>query len=139
MILWLRKHLTAFSADNAGTTAVEFALIAGIFISFIFGIFEMGRAFYTWNGFQYAVENTTRHVLVTANMTESQVEDYILEEMEEMGVDTDDVTLDVTFSTVSDVNFVEVDGTKTHQIFIPLIPEDVTSVDLKAHSRMPIP
>jgi Flp pilus assembly protein TadG len=50
-------------SDDAGASAVEFAIIAPVMLMLVFGIFEFGRFFWTQNALQYAVEETARQSL----------------------------------------------------------------------------
>ncbi len=54
-----------FRRDAAGTTAVEFALVGGLFILLIVGIMEFGYAFWQWNAAAKAVQLGARLAAVS--------------------------------------------------------------------------
>lgn len=135
----MTERISSYGNSEAGTTAVEFALIAGAFLSLIFGIFEVGRLFLTWNTFQYALENATRYALVTEDVTPEELREYIADDMAGMTVQADNIDVDVTTFTLSNVNFIEIDGTYTFQTVVPLLPDSWNSFSLTASSRLPVP
>ena len=47
-----------------GTTAIEFALIAMIFLTLLLGIMEFGRVFYIWNSVQEVTRRAAREAVV---------------------------------------------------------------------------
>ena len=58
------SRMRAFGRGNSGTTAVEFALVAPLLFLLLFAIMEFGRAWWTKNSLQYAVERATRYAVV---------------------------------------------------------------------------
>lgn len=50
--------------SEEGATAVEAALIIGVLVFLIFGIFDFGMALWNWNTMQLAVQNAGRYVMV---------------------------------------------------------------------------
>ena len=128
-----------FADSERGTTAIEFAMIAGVYLSLVFGVLETGRAFYIWNTFQQAVESGARYALVTDNVTEQQVTDFVNDKMQSVTSASNPVSLDITFDTISGVNFINIDGTYNFHSYVPLLPESWNSIALTTSSRLPIP
>jgi Flp pilus assembly protein TadG len=60
------RRMRAFGRGNSGATAVEFALVAPLLFLLLFAITEFGRAWWTKNSLQYAVERATRYAVVCA-------------------------------------------------------------------------
>lgn len=131
--------LSAFHDNQDGTTAVEFALIAGAFLMIVFGIFESGRAFLTWNSFQAALEDATRYALVHDTVTAEEITERIANNLTGMTLDDDRMTITVSSYTLSGVDFYEVDGTYEFETVAPLLPADWATFDLSANSRLPVP
>lgn len=125
--------------DDSGTTAIEFALISVVFLSLIFGIFELGRAFLAWNSFQYAIEATTRYALANPDATEAELSAYVSDNMSGMSVDPTNVQVLVTYDTASNIDFIDVNGLYEFETVLPLLPDNWDSFTLTAKSRMPIP
>ena len=53
-----------FARSDAGAAAVEFALAAPIMLALMFAIVEFGRAWWTKNTLQYAVERAVRFAVI---------------------------------------------------------------------------
>lgn len=131
--------LKTYQIDENGTTAVEFGLIALAFITMIFGVIEMGRAFMAWNSFQYSVENAARYALVNSDVTEQQLTDRIVAEMAGFNAAEEDIEIEVNFPVVSSVNFVEISGTYEFETLISFLPESWGSIQLSGVTRLPRP
>lgn len=58
------SRIGAFGRNTAGATAVEFALAAPILIVMMFAMIEFGRAWWTRNSLQYAVERAVRYAVI---------------------------------------------------------------------------
>ncbi|TIC85246.1 TadE/TadG family type IV pilus assembly protein [Crenobacter intestini] len=81
------------SRRQAGTTSLEFALIAVVFFSVLLGIFEFGRLLFTWNS---AVEATRRsaRLAVVCNMDAPRVKQTFREILP--AVSANDISVDYT-------------------------------------------
>ena len=131
--------LNRFWKREDGATAVEFALIAVGFLTLVFGIFESGRLFMTWNSFQYSLEDTTRRALIDENVTEAELETTIIENMGDVMLDPNNVTLNISFTDYSGVNILEVNGTYTFRpVLLAFLPDSWTTINLYAQSRLPM-
>lgn len=131
--------LNRFWKREDGATAVEFALIAVGFLTLVFGIFESGRLFMTWNAFQYSLEDTTRRALISENITEVELEQTIIDNMGDVMLDPNNVTLDISFTDYSGVNILEVNGTYTFSpVLLAFLPDSWTTINLYAQSRLPM-
>lgn len=53
--------------ENRGTTAVEFAVLAPVFVLMLLGIFEFGRALWTQASLQYATQRAARCAAVNTS------------------------------------------------------------------------
>lgn len=72
------RQIRSFGRSNAGSSAVEFAIAAPILFVLMFAIIEFGRAWWTKNALQYAIERAARYaVICTTNCpTDGQVATY---------------------------------------------------------------
>jgi Flp pilus assembly protein TadG len=76
-----RAHLRIpFSRDERGVTAVEFALIAPVFLALLMGAIEYGLIFFTYNSATHAAWDVTRQ-LATNQITTSQVSSAAIAEL----------------------------------------------------------
>jgi Flp pilus assembly protein TadG len=60
------RGLRALRASERAASAVEFALVVPMLVTFLFGIFEFGRAIWTQSLLDYAVEEASRCATVNA-------------------------------------------------------------------------
>lgn len=127
-----------FIRNTDATTAVEFALVAAAFFTLLFGIFESGRLFLTWNSLQYSIENATRHALVNPDATEGEIIDFIRSDLKGATINPENVDINVMFTTISDMNFIEIRGAYPFKTVLPFLPEKWNGLRLSAQSRLPI-
>ncbi len=135
----MHKMLAKFLKCEEGTTAVEFSLIAFGFLALVFGIFECGRMFMTWNAFQYTIEDTTRRALISEDITAEEIEDTIRDSMPNMMLESDRADIDVIFTDYSGVNILEVSGVYSFSpIVLTFLPDSWSTINLRAESRFPM-
>lgn len=133
----MRKHqsfLTRLRSCRAGAMAVEFAIVAPIFLLMVLGVVEFGRLFYIKSNLQHAVEQTSRYAMVNSGASMASLEAYTLGQLS--GMSSTGVTPDATTETVAGTEYVIVTATYTFSFIIPLIP--VGDVAVNAKSRVPL-
>ena len=60
-------------ADCRGVSAVEFAILAPVFLSMVVGVIEFGRVAYTQGVVSFAAEEATRYAVVNYSIDEEDV------------------------------------------------------------------
>lgn len=72
------SRVRAFCRSSAGSSAVEFAIAAPILIALMFAVIEFGRAWWTKNSLQYAVERAARYAVICNGPcpTDNQIQTY---------------------------------------------------------------
>ena len=128
--------LRRLAGSRRGATAVEFAMVAPIFIIMVAGVFEMGRAMWIKSSMQYAVEETTRYAIVNTSASTSTLATYASTAYSSSGNSISGATFAATQTTVSGITYISITGSYDFTVIIPLVPfPDVT---LSAKSRIPI-
>lgn len=130
------RHIFRYLKNDRGTTAVEFALIAGLMMSLVFGTMELGRYFWISHRFQFAVEEAARFAAVRQDVSEATMEANIAELMENSSVSINDLNITIAETESSGINFVEISGEYQFTTLIPL-PGDHQIFQITAFSRMP--
>jgi Flp pilus assembly protein TadG len=69
----LRSLLRQFLKKENGTAAVEMAFIFPMFILFVVAMIEFGRAYWTWNSMQRAIDEAGRYAMVHITASDSQI------------------------------------------------------------------
>lgn len=77
---------TVFENDE-GTSAVEFALLAPVFMIIVFGIMNLGMAFYSGFTVQWAIERSSRQLFIDETMTAADLQAIVDERLARIGVD----------------------------------------------------
>jgi Flp pilus assembly protein TadG len=135
------KMLLKYIRDEKGATAVEFGMVAILFVGFLFGVIELSRVYWTMNTLQYAIEDTARYALVNEDATDSDLQDYAAEKMAGINVDTEDLTVTTSQTTISGITFIEVNGSYNFTTLVPAISDEdddgFADVTLTAQARMP--
>lgn len=131
------KNFFRYLKDREGTVAVEFAMVGVLFLTFLFGIIEVGRVFWTWNTLQYAVETTARYAIVHKSATNGDLVTYAANSMSGIKVDASKLSVTTVPTTVSGISFIEVTGTYAYKSIVPFLPAAINSVNLTAKARVP--
>jgi len=136
----LSSLLSRKRAREAGTTMVEFALVASTFFMLSFGIMEMASAVMAYNSVCDAAREAVRYAIVhsptSANpATTAQIQQVAINVAPNLGITQSQVT--VTFpadSNLPSMKDAEVQISYPYSITIPFIPK--MSVTLTTTSRM---
>lgn len=134
MISAIKKYLSR----RDGSTAVEFGIVSILFIMFLVGIFEAGRAFWILNRLQFATENATRYALTDTDVTNATLEDRIDDDLEAVNIDLDDITVTITNPSNDGITFKEVVAVYDFSPLSNFLPGGWGSFDLTATSRIPL-
>ena len=97
----MKRILRRFRKENDGSTAVEFGFVAFLFLIFVFGLFEVGHLYWTWNTLQFAVEKTTRYVLVNNTATDEDIQEYATSYMPGLQIDASNPEITVAHESAS--------------------------------------
>ena len=125
MIKILKKIRTSLKRDQIGAVALEYALLAPLFVAFTFGSLEIGRILMVYSALEGAVTESTR-ISITGNIPDgyATVEDYIKEyvenSIENVGVDTGvSISMKVydSFSAIGDEEpYTDTNGNLTYDV-----------------------
>jgi Flp pilus assembly protein TadG len=112
--------------DRSGASAVEFALVAPLFLILLFAIWEFGWALHNAASVNYALEEASRDLMLDPSMTAAQLQKKVQDKVTRIGSGTVSVTL--VRSTAGDVNFAEATSTYVHELMVPFVPKDVLTL-----------
>ena len=113
-------------------------MIAAVFLASIFGIIEVGRAFWAYNTLQYAMDETARYYIAHASATGADLSAFAADKM---GVNLKEAPLNVTVtkSTLSGIRQIEVAGDYTYNTIVPTMPSAWSNVVMHATAKLAAP
>ena len=120
------------SAD--GATAVEFALVVPVFLTFCLGTFEFGRMLWVRNSLQTATEEASRYAMTHTTATDTQLVSQASSYFNSLG--TGAATFTIVRDTTNSVDFVTVNGAYSFRFMFPFL--DYGTVNLAGKSRAPL-
>ena len=111
-------------------------MIFPVFLTFVLGIIEVGRAVWIKGSLQYAVEETTRFAMVNTSSSNSTLEAYATTILTGTGVSSTGVTFTAAQDTSGSTTYITVTGSYLFSGLTSYLPylDDVT---LNARSRAP--
>ena len=122
-------------ACRLGATAVEFALVAPLFLSMTLGLMEMGRAMWIKASLQYACEETARYYMVnngaSATTLKAQAQTYLSDTG--VTIATNPFTASLDTSTTPDT--MTITATYSFTVLVPFIPFPDVTVNAKSVIR----
>jgi Flp pilus assembly protein TadG len=131
-----RKPKCRLWRNQRGATAVEFALVAPIFLIMAFGVVEMARAMFIKSALQFAVEETSRYALVNTSVSTTTLSTYANTSLSNSGANITGASFSVVQETTGSRTFMSITGTYNFTVLVPLVP--IPDVTLSAKSRVPV-
>ena len=128
----MRGRRRSFLACCRGATAVEFAIVAPLFLTMMVGVFELSRAMWIKASMQYAVEETSRYALVNTTKTAAELTTYAQTKLTDAGVGT----TGMTFTITADGTVADIQVSYSFETLTSLLP--FPSLALTAKSRVPL-
>ena len=69
----MRRRWASLGADERGGAILEFAILAPVLFTILFGIVEMGRMFYVRQALEYATEEAARYYMLNPTTASANV------------------------------------------------------------------
>lgn len=86
----------SFGNDNAGTAAIEFAILGPVFLALLFGIFAFGWGINSVMNVRFQLERCARAYLVDPTLTQNQLSSMLAGQVAFLGIRNVQVTLVVS-------------------------------------------
>ena len=120
----LKRLLKGFNRDEAGAAALEFSLVAGIFVFATMGVIELGRTYQVRNELSYAADIGSRKLSIIVNTPAIAEEDYEEQVEQEIisrfnGYDKNDLSVKVEPETVNGIQYQKLTLEYPMSVFIP--------------------
>ena len=128
----MRGQRRSFLACCRGATAVEFAIVAPLYLAMMVGVFELSRAMWIKASMQYAVEETSRYALVNTSASATTLQTYAESKLNDAGVGT----TGMTFTITADGTVADIQVSYSFETLTSLLP--FPSLTLTAKSRVPL-
>ena len=120
----------------SGATAVEFSLVAPLFILALFGLFELGYGYYSGAAVRNAVQRASRALLIDPSRSSSALQNDVQAML--VNVPVNNLSVTVTAETIeTGVSARRVAWTYSYSIVIPFI--DQRSMTFGSSMLLPIP
>lgn len=117
------------AACDRGSAAVEFAILLPVFLAFLLGVVEFGRAMWIRQTLQFAVEEATRYAIANTAAADTLVSQRARERMEAVTSATA-----VTVTVVNDATGVTVTATHDFAFLVPdLLPFGPLTLSARSH------
>lgn len=132
----MTKNIRIFFRRDDGAAAVEFSMLALLFVSLILGIFEMGRLLWTLNGIQYASEQAARFAAIQTDETEEEIRTVLTDALQGLSIPTSEIEVTVDYVSVNSIDMVQVNARYPFTLStLFFLSESLRSFDLTALSR----
>ncbi|HXS06117.1 MAG TPA: TadE/TadG family type IV pilus assembly protein [Rhizomicrobium sp.] len=115
-----RRDLRSFKRDQAGATAVEFALVSTALFAFIFGIAALGMMLFNDLSLQWAVTKASRIAEINNAATQSDVSTAVNAYLAQMSLPTATVSYSSSVG-VNGVRTANISASYTQTYMVPMI------------------
>jgi Flp pilus assembly protein TadG len=127
-------RLRRFLRATDGAAAVEFAIIAPVFILLCVGIFEAGRMMWIRNSIQTSTEEAARYAMVHTSASDAELTKHATDYYANVSLDAP--TFTITRDTTDGMNFVTVSGAYTFKFEFTFF--DFGTFELDGKARVPL-
>lgn len=120
----LLRELRRLAADRSGLSAVEFGLLAPVFLALVLGVIELGRAAYTQGVVSFAAQEATRYAVVNYAISEEEVRDLTKDCL--LGIDRNRINAIVVTGPINPVDntrTISVSVSYNFAFLLPFLPE----------------
>lgn len=130
------KRMLAAWRDRRGSTAIEFALIVPVFVVLLAGTLIMGHGFYTASTLQWAVEETTRDLMLDRHLTEAEFE----QRLRDLVAQLSDIDFQVAYAhtVYGEIPVTEVTTEVVYPVAIPLLDPFELRYTIETHAARPL-
>lgn len=108
-----------FSRNISGATVVEFAIIANVFICFIFGIAYVGIMLFDNASLNWAVDDAVRIATINPDADQTLIADTINTRLSKFGLS--DASVTYTVSTINSIQTAHILATYAQSYTIPFV------------------
>lgn len=123
--------------DQSGATALEFAILAPMLLTFILGLVQLGWALHCGSSVRWALETSSRTILTNPNATQSALRDAMLARLGDVtAANTVAVSL-VTDTSDPNAKVKRATATYSYPLSIPFVPS--ANLNFSATTTVPIP
>ena len=112
--------LGRFQRERDGSTAIEFAIVAPVLVTFIIGVLMLGLAYYNASTIQWSLERSLRAVMIDEDTTLADIEAAMEEDMERIG--SPDLELTYTLDDSGPVPLAVITAEFDVPLDIPFVP-----------------
>ncbi|MEF2554280.1 TadE family protein [Aurantimonas sp. A2-1-M11] len=109
------RTIKSFTCDTSGTSAVEFAIVASLFLMIFFGIIGFGWAFWMKNDLARAADKAARYAYIHGEKLDEIKYVFLSSTTAESG----NIVLDVTAHTINSRRIIKLNAETTLPITIP--------------------
>ena len=120
----LKRFVDKFRRTESGAAAIEFSLVAGIFVLATMGVIELGRTYQVRNELAYAADIGGRRLTIIVNTPNIDEETYADQVRDEIvsnfnGYDSDDLSVSVDPEIINGVQYQKLTLEYPMSVFIP--------------------
>jgi Flp pilus assembly protein TadG len=84
----MRISIAHFCKNRRGTTAVEMAFVLPLFLLLLLGLVECGRAYWTLNSMQLAIDEAGRFAMIHSSASSAQIVSVARKNLYDLNPDT---------------------------------------------------
>lgn len=127
--------LGRFRRARRGSTAVEFAIIAPVLVTFILGILMLGIAYHNAATIQWSLERSIRMAMIDEDVTLAEIEAAMADDLARAG--SPDIVLSYTLEESGAVKLAVITADYEVPLNIPLLP--ALSLHYSVEDVVPVP
>lgn len=116
----MRRMLRHLTRDRRGATALEFAIVAPVFIAMVFGVFNLGYALYCGAAVRHAIQESSRLLMFDSDTSADTFKATVVSKL--VNVPVTDLRVAITDETVTQTEHLKrITWTYNYMVYAPFI------------------
>ena len=129
------KKLKKIWKNNEGVEAIEMAAVLPIFLLFVLGIIEFGRAYWIEHSMQLSIDEAGRYAMLNITATDSQI--IAVAKANLYGLNPNNFNVTSTSQTINSLNYKNIQASYVFTLSVPnLFP--ISSINLSRQTTVPL-
>ena len=131
-----RRVLRCLTRNTSGATALEFAIVAPVFIAMVFGVFNLGYALYCGAAVRHAVQQSSRTLMFNANISAEAFKVTVVSKLVQVPIENLRITISDEVVTQTET-LKRVTWTYDYMVYAPFLPAE--QLEMGSSIAVPLP
>jgi Flp pilus assembly protein TadG len=132
----IRRVFRRLARNTSGATALEFAIVAPVFLAFVLGVFNLGYALYCGAAVRHAIQQSSRALMFDSNISADAFKVTVVSKLVQVPVTNLRITMSDEVVTQTE-KLKRVTWTYDYMVYAPFLPSE--QLEMGSSIAVPLP